>query len=55
MTIQLLGVYLGGTQIRAALANSDGVMERLAAGLYFGAFVMVVVAVGWILVERRDA
>ncbi len=33
MTAQLIGVDLGGTQIRAALANSDGVMERRVATL----------------------
>ena len=33
MTIQLLGVDLGGTQIRAALSTSDGVMLRRMAAL----------------------
>lgn len=33
MSIQLMGVDLGGTQIRAALASSDGVMERRVATL----------------------
>ena len=33
MTMQLIGVDLGGTQIRAALASSDGVMERRVATL----------------------
>lgn len=30
-------------------------LARLNAGLYFAAFVAIVVAVGWVLVERRDA
>lgn len=33
----------------------DDVLDRLNAGLYFGGFVILVVAVGWLLVERRDA
>jgi glucokinase len=33
MTIQLVGVDLGGTQIRAALADADGVMQRRVATL----------------------
>jgi len=33
MTIQLVGVDLGGTQIRAALANSDGIMQRRVSTL----------------------
>lgn len=33
MTIQLLGVDLGGTQIRAALAGTDGVIQRRVATL----------------------
>lgn len=33
----------------------DDVLDRVPAGVYFGAFVVVVVAVGWVLVERRDA
>ena len=33
MTMQLVGVDLGGTQIRAALASADGVMERRVATL----------------------
>ncbi len=28
MTMQLLGVDLGGTQIRAALADEDGAMQH---------------------------
>lgn len=33
----------------------DDALERLAAGLYFGAFVALIVVIGWMLVERRDA
>ena len=33
----------------------EDVLSRVGAGLYFGAFVTIVVAVGWLLVERRDA
>ena len=33
MTMQLVGVDLGGTQIRAALASADGVMQRREATL----------------------
>jgi len=33
----------------------DEVLSRVPAGLYFGAFVVLVVALGWMLVERRDA
>lgn len=33
MTMQLLGVDLGGTQIRAALASADGVMQKRVATL----------------------
>lgn len=33
MTMQLVGVDLGGTQIRAALAGADGVMQRRVATL----------------------
>jgi hypothetical protein len=33
----------------------DETLARVGAGLYFGAFVVLVVAAGWLLVERRDA
>jgi ABC-2 type transport system permease protein len=43
--------------LRLAVTGDAGeqTFGRLAAGLYFAAFVAVVVAIGWVLVERRDA
>ena len=43
------------------IANSDifdassGAFGRLGAGLYFGIFVAIIVAIGWVLTLRRDA
>jgi ABC-type transport system involved in multi-copper enzyme maturation permease subunit len=36
-------------------SNGNDMMSRLGAGLYFGAWVAVIVGLGWYLVERRDA
>jgi ABC-2 type transport system permease protein len=43
--------------IRLAVNAETGseVFSRLYAGLYFGGFVAVLVAIGWVLVEGRDA
>ena len=43
--------------IRMAVNAETGpeVFSRLYSGLYFGGFVAVIVAIGWLLVERRDA
>ena len=43
--------------IRMAVNAETGpeVFSRLYSGLYFGGFVAVLVAIGWLLVERRDA
>ncbi|MEZ5255529.1 MAG: hypothetical protein R2705_01130 [Ilumatobacteraceae bacterium] len=30
-------------------------LSRVGAGIYFGVFVSILVAIGWYLVERRDA
>lgn len=43
--------------LRLPLTGGDGIdrLSRLPAGLYFGAVVAAIVALGWLLVERRDA
>lgn len=35
--------------------STNGSFSRLPAGLYFGAFVAIIVAIGWVLTLRRDA
>jgi ABC-type transport system involved in multi-copper enzyme maturation permease subunit len=39
----------------AATGQQDDFFPRVTSGLYFAAWVVVVVLVGWILVQRRDA
>jgi ABC-2 type transport system permease protein len=44
-----------GLRLATTGETDDLVLSRLASGAYFTAWVVVVVAIGWLLVERRDA